>query len=82
MLGKRFTHSGDSEARITSWLKEHLRAIATCLNGGFPEAGLVLIYSGIDTLGLLAAAPEIDDATGETVSRVVQKVLSGTAAES
>jgi len=33
---------------------------------GLPEAGLVLIYSGIDTLGLLAAAPEIEDATGET----------------
>jgi len=36
---------------------------------------LVLIYSGIDTLGLLAAAPEIDDATGETFKGWCKKYL-------
>jgi hypothetical protein len=42
---------------------------------GLPEAGLVLIYSGIDTLGLLAAAPEIEDATGETFKGWCKKYL-------
>jgi len=36
---------------------------------------LGVIYSGIDTLGLLAAAPEIDDATGETFKGWCKKYL-------
>ena len=35
----------------------------------------MLIYSGIDTLGLLAAAPELDDATGETFKGWCKKYL-------
>jgi hypothetical protein len=75
MLGVRFVYTGDDGSRIISWFREHLRAITSCLEGGLPEASLVLIYSGIDTLGLLAAAPDINDATGETFKNWCQKYL-------
>jgi hypothetical protein len=61
-----FEYGGDDGSRIVSWFKEHLRAIATCLNEALPEASLTLIYSGIDTFGLLAAPPGLVDASGET----------------
>ncbi len=61
-----FQYAGDDGSRIVSWLKEHLRAIATCVNEGLPEASLTLIYSGIDTVGLLAAPPDVVDASGES----------------
>jgi hypothetical protein len=36
------------------------------MNEGLPEAALTLIYSGIDTFGLLAAPPDHVDASGKT----------------
>lgn len=61
-----FEYAGDDGSRIVSWFKEHLRAIGTCVNEGLPEASLALIYSGIDTLGLLAAPPDVVDASSNT----------------
>ncbi len=62
----RFFYPGDEGSRIVAWLEEHLRAMGSCVDNNFPEAALSLIYSGIDTLGLLAAPPGITDATGDT----------------
>jgi hypothetical protein len=61
-----FDYAGDDRSRIVSLFKEHLRAIATCLNEAVPEASFTLIYFGIDTFGLLAAQPGLVDASGET----------------
>jgi hypothetical protein len=75
MLGMRFAYTGDDGSRIISWFEEHLRAIASCLDGGLPEAGLILIYSGIDTLGLLAAPADFNDATRDTFKNWCEKYL-------
>jgi hypothetical protein len=61
-----FDYAGDDGSRMVSWFKEHLRAIGTCVNEGLPEASLALIYSGIDTFGLLAAPPDVVDASSKT----------------
>ena len=66
MLGRRFVYGGDDGSQIGSRLKELLGAIALCLQSGFPEGALVLLYSGIDTLGLLAAAQGTNDASRKT----------------
>jgi hypothetical protein len=71
----RFEYAGDDGSRIVSWFKEHLRAIATCANEGLPEACLALIYSGIDTFGLLAAPPGIVDASGDTYKHWCQEYI-------
>ena len=70
-----FEYAGDDGSRIVSWFKEHLRAIATCVNEGLPEASLTLIYSGIDTFGLLAAPPGIVDASGDTYKQWCDKYI-------
>lgn len=40
---------------MTSWLDERIQAIRTCLESGFAEASLTLLYSATDTLAFLAA---------------------------
>jgi hypothetical protein len=40
-----------------------------------PEASLVLIYSGFDTFGLLAALPNVLDATGDTYKQWCDKYI-------
>lgn len=40
-----------------------------------PEASLILIYSGIDTFGLLAAPPVALDATGDTCKQWCEKYI-------
>jgi hypothetical protein len=63
----QFLYQGDGELnRIVAWFKGHLHSIATCVNNDLPEACLTLIYSGIDTLGLLAARPGVTDACRNT----------------
>ncbi len=39
------------------------------------EASLILIYSGIDTFGLLAASPVVLDATGDTYKQWCEKYI-------
>ena len=68
-------YAGDDGSRIVSWFKKHLAAIECCANAGFPEAALVLIYSGIDTLGLLNACAETNDATRDTFKDWCNKYL-------
>ncbi len=74
ILGTRFTYSGDSEARITSWLKEHL----SC-HSDLPPWWVPGSRFGVDLFRDrhcgLAAAPEIDDATGETFKGWCKKYL-------
>ena len=43
---------------MPAWLDQRIKAIRSCLDAGFAEAALVLLYSGIDTLAFLRAAPE------------------------
>jgi len=52
-----------------------LDALATCINAGLPEASLTLIYSGIDTFGLLNAPPGDLDATGDTYKKWCEKYV-------
>lgn len=63
-----FEYAGDdpNKNRMVSWFQMHLRAIGVCLKSELPEAGLVLIYSGFDTFGLLAAPSNVLDASGDT----------------
>jgi len=61
--------------RMVSWFQMQLRAIGTCLSTDLPEAGLTLIYSGIDTFGLLAAPPAVLDASGDTFKQWCEKYV-------
>jgi hypothetical protein len=72
-----FEYSGDdpNKNRMVSWFQMHLRGIGTCLNAELPEASLVLIYSGFDTFGLLAAPPNVLDATGDTYKYWCEKYI-------
>jgi hypothetical protein len=60
---------------MVSWFQMQLRAIGTCLKADLPEAGLALIYSGIDTFGLLAASPTVLDASGDTFKQWCEKYI-------
>ena len=72
----QFEYAGDEEGgRILSWFKMRLEALATCIDAGLPEASLTLIYSGIDTFGLLAASPGDLDATGDTYRHWCEKYI-------
>jgi hypothetical protein len=62
----QFEYGGDDGCPIVSSFKERLRAVECCYNSDLPEAGLTLMYSGIDTLGFLAAPPDVNDATKKT----------------
>jgi hypothetical protein len=72
-----FEYAGDdpNKNRMVSWFQMQLRAIGTCLNADLPEAGLALIYSGIDTFGLLAALPAVLDASGDTFKQWCEKYI-------
>ena|ERR1700683_220769 len=62
----QFEYGGDDGCPIVSWFSKHLRSVECCFGSGLPEASLTLLYSGIDTLGLLGAPPEVKEATGAT----------------
>lgn len=63
----QFYYPGDGEInRIVAWFKAHLHAIAVSINNDLPEACVMLVYSGVDALGLLAAPPSVTDASRET----------------
>jgi hypothetical protein len=72
-----FEYAGDdpNKNRMVSWFQAHCHAIANCLNAELPEASLVLIYSGFDTFGLLAAPPNVLDATGDTYKQWCEKYI-------
>jgi len=54
------------EERVTEWINERARAIRLCLESRLPEPAVTLIYSGIDTIGLLDAPSDQLYATGES----------------
>lgn len=70
-------YEGDdpTKNRIVSWFQGQLRAIATCFNAALPEATLTLIYSGIDTFGLLDAANSVLDANRTTYNQWCEKYI-------
>ena len=70
-------YAGDDphKNRMVSWFQMQLHAIGTCLNADLPEAALALIYSSIDTFGLLAAPPAIQDASGDTFKQWCEKYI-------
>jgi hypothetical protein len=73
----RFEYAGDNLNlnRMVSWFQAHVHAIVTCLDAELPEAGLTLIYSGIDTFGLLVALPDVLDATGDTYKQWCERYI-------
>jgi transposase len=70
-------YGGDdpNKNRMVSWFQMQLRAIGTCLDADLPEACLALIYSGIDTFGLLAAPAAVLDSTRDTFKRWCEKYI-------
>jgi hypothetical protein len=64
--GLVFEYAGDDGDRILAWFRERLRAVGSCLSTKHPEAVLTLVYSGIDAFGLLAADPNVNQASSET----------------
>jgi hypothetical protein len=71
-----FHYDGDEECgQILSWFKLHLKAIGTCVDAGLPEACLTLVYSGIDTFGLLGADVSVQSANRDTFIAWCEKYI-------
>jgi hypothetical protein len=72
-----FEYAGDdpNKSRVVSWFQMQLRAIGTCVDARLPEAALALVYSGIDTFGLLAAPPDVLDASNDTFKEWCEKYI-------
>lgn len=72
-----FHYEGDDPAknRIVSWFQAQMQAIGTCFNAALPEATLTIIYSGIDTLGLLDAPAGVEDANRTTYKDWCEKYV-------
>jgi hypothetical protein len=72
-----FDYAGDdpNKSRMVAWFQARCHAIASCLSAELPEASLVLIYSGFDTFGLLAAAPDVLHASGDTYMQGCEKYI-------
>jgi hypothetical protein len=63
----KFYYEGDeSGGQILPWFKLQLKAIGTLWDAELPEPVLTIIYSGIDSFGLLAAPSGVLDASGTT----------------
>jgi hypothetical protein len=60
---------------MLSWFKLQLKAIGTLWDAELPEAALTVIYSGIDSFGLLAAPPGVLDAGGDTFKQWCEKYI-------
>ena len=72
----KFYYDGDEPGgRTLSWFKLQLKAIGTLWDAELPEAALTIIYSGIDSFGLLAAPPGVLDASGETFKQWCEKYI-------
>lgn len=72
----KFYYDGDeSGGQMLSWFKLQLKAIGTLWDAELPEAMLTIIYSGIDSFGLLAAPPAVLDASGNTFRQWCEKYI-------
>ena len=71
-----FDYEGDEPVGpMFSWFKLQLKAIQTLWNAELPEALLTIIYSGIDSFGLLAAPSGVLDASGNTFKQWCEKYI-------
>jgi hypothetical protein len=72
----KFYYDGDEpEGQILSWFKLQLKAIGTLWDARLPEAALTVIYSGIDSFGLVAAPPGVLDANRTTYKQWCEKYI-------
>lgn len=72
----KFYYDGDEPGgQILSWFKLRLKAIGTLWDARLPEAALTVIYSGIDSFGLLAAPPGVLDANRTTYKQWCEKYI-------
>lgn len=71
-----FDYGGDEQGgQILSWFKLQLKAIGTLWGAELPEPVLTIIYSGIDSFGLLAAPSGVLDASGTTFKQWCEKYI-------
>jgi hypothetical protein len=75
MVGMVIDYAGDKHGPDVDWLQKRLQAIGVVISSGLPEATLDLLYSGIDTLGWLAAPLETKEATRTTFEAWSNKFL-------
>lgn len=69
-------YGGDETGgRILSWFRLQLKAIGTLWDAELPEPVLTIIYSGIDSFGLLAAPSGVLDASGATFKHWCEKYI-------
>jgi hypothetical protein len=62
-----FYYQGDEPGgQMLSWFKLQLKAMGALWEAELPGAVLTIIYSGIDSFGLLAAPPGVLDASAST----------------
>jgi hypothetical protein len=72
----KFYYEGDEPGgQMLSWFKLQLKAIGTLWDAGLHEAALTIIYSGMDSFGLLAAPPGVIDASGKTFRQWCEKYM-------
>jgi hypothetical protein len=72
----KFYYEGDEPGgQMLSWFKLQLRAIGTLWDAELPEAALTIIYSGIDSFGVLAAPPGVFDAGRDTFTQWCEKYI-------
>jgi hypothetical protein len=65
----------DPDGQIVAWFKQQLKTIGTLWDAHLPEAVLTILYSSIDTFGLLAAPAGVLDATGDTFMAWCEKYI-------
>ncbi len=71
-----FDYGGDEPGgQILQWFKKQLKAIGTLWDAELPEALLIVVYSGIDTFGLLDAQPTVLDADRSTFKQWCEKYI-------
>ncbi len=66
MRGYQTVFRSGPEDHVTEWINERVRAIRLCLESRLPEPAITLIYSGIDTIGLLDAPADQLDANKDS----------------
>jgi hypothetical protein len=72
----KFYYDGDEPGgQMLSWFKLQLKAIGALWDAELPEAMLTIMYSGIDSFGLLAAPTGVLDASGNTFKQWCEKYI-------
>jgi hypothetical protein len=76
-FGSMRIHYGGDEpgGQILSWFQRQLKAMGTLWDVELPEALVTIIYSGIDSFGLLAAPPGVLYASPNTFKQWSEKYI-------